>query len=167
MSQRALLELLRGRGAHADAVACFAGLTPELAGRCVAGFPHSIWQQLGHVNYWMRYEMARLSGAEPAYPEHAALSWETDPAPRDAAEWDAAVRRFGALIEELADVARRDEAELSQSVSASHASHEGVDTTVRGILWQTLVHNSYHLGQVAMLRRMLSVWPPPGGGDTW
>jgi uncharacterized damage-inducible protein DinB len=30
-----------------------------------------------------------------------------------------------------------------------------------------MVHNSYHVGQIAMLRRMLGAWPPQSGGDTW
>jgi uncharacterized damage-inducible protein DinB len=28
-------------------------------------------------------------------------------------------------------------------------------------------HNSYHIGQIVLLRRMLGAWPPPTGGDTW
>ena len=28
-------------------------------------------------------------------------------------------------------------------------------------------HVSYHVGQIALLRRMMNAWPPPGGGDTW
>ena len=28
-------------------------------------------------------------------------------------------------------------------------------------------HVSYHGGQIALVRRMLGAWPPPGGGDTW
>ena len=35
------------------------------------------------------------------------------------------------------------------------------------MLWQTAVHNSYHVGQIAMIRRALGAWPPQGGGDTW
>jgi len=29
------------------------------------------------------------------------------------------------------------------------------------------VHNSYHAGQVAILRQVLDAWPPPSGGLTW
>lgn len=28
-------------------------------------------------------------------------------------------------------------------------------------------HNSYHLGQVVILRQRLCAWPPPSGGLTW
>jgi uncharacterized damage-inducible protein DinB len=167
MSQRALLELLRGHGAHTDALECFRGLSVEVAGRRVDAFPHSIWQQLGHLNYWMRYEVDRIGGSDPEYPEHAALSWSADPAPRDGAAWDGELRVFETLLGELSRVAQSEGAELQRSIASPHSSHEGVDTTILGILWQTAVHNSYHLGQVAMLRRMLGAWPPPAGGDTW
>ena len=35
------------------------------------------------------------------------------------------------------------------------------------VLWQTLVHNGYHIGQVVAMRRALRAWPPRGVGDTW
>lgn len=28
-------------------------------------------------------------------------------------------------------------------------------------------HDSYHLGQVVWMRRLLGAWPPPAGVDTW
>ena len=40
-------------------------------------------------------------------------------------------------------------------------------TSTHAVLWQTLVHNSYHIGQVVILRRALGIWPPRGGGDSW
>ena len=48
--------------------------------------------------------------------------------------------------------------------------HEG-DTklagTLEAVLWQMVAHNSYHVGQIAMLRRTLGAWPPRKGGDRW
>jgi hypothetical protein len=29
------------------------------------------------------------------------------------------------------------------------------------------VHNSYHLGQVVLVRSALGEWPPKEGSDTW
>jgi len=28
-------------------------------------------------------------------------------------------------------------------------------------------HNSYHLGQIVSLRRLIGAWLPPSGGATW
>jgi hypothetical protein len=55
MSARALTELLRGNGAHADPLACVEDLSAEVAARQFAGFPHSIGQLVFHMNYWMDY----------------------------------------------------------------------------------------------------------------
>jgi uncharacterized damage-inducible protein DinB len=49
----------------------------------------------------------------------------------------------------------------------SQAGHATQGATVEDVVWQTIVHNSHHLGQVVMVRRLLGAWPPPGGGDTW
>ena len=167
MSRRALVELLRGRGAHTDIVECFRGLSADLATRVVPGFPNTVWQQLGHVNYWMQYELARIGGAAPAYPEQAALSWPRESGPGSGHKWDAELRSFETLLVKLSRLAESSEAELSRSIPSAHSSHQGVDTSILGILWQTVVHNSYHLGQVVQLRRALGAWPPPSGGDTW
>src|SRR4029450_4220177 len=64
--------LLRGKGAHADTVACVSGLGPELAGKRVVGIEHTIWQLLAHMNYWMDYELRSIAGPDVPYPEHAA-----------------------------------------------------------------------------------------------
>jgi uncharacterized damage-inducible protein DinB len=167
MRPAALVELIRGHGAHTDSVACFRGLSPETAGRRPAGFPYTVWQQLGHLNYWMEYEFARASGRQIEYPEHASLSWPEAEGPRDAAAWEAALGRFERNLAEMARLASSPDEVLERPVAMLHESQAGKDTSLLGVLWQTVVHNSYHLGQVALLRRALGAWPPPGGGDTW
>lgn len=161
-----LVELIRGKGAFTDALACVSGLGADTA-RQRAGAPYSVHELVFHMNYWMDYELGRLAGERPAYPEHAAEGWPRGAEPPSEAEWRAVEARFGALLQRMIELAR-DEAGAERNVpitnSAAHAS-QGV--TQRDVLWQTLVHNAYHLGQVATVRRMLGVWPPAGGGDTW
>jgi len=62
MSSTALAELLRGKGAHADPLACVEDLSADLAARQVADFPHAIGQLVFHMNYWMDYELRRIRG---------------------------------------------------------------------------------------------------------
>ena len=40
-------------------------------------------------------------------------------------------------------------------------------STAGTILKQIVAHNSYHVGQIAMLRRQFDAWPPQRGGDSW
>ncbi len=167
MSQRALTELLRGTGAHADPLACVEDISAELAARPVAGFPHSIGQLVFHLNYWMNYDLRRARGERPKYPEHNDESFPTKPTPADAAEWDRLRRDFSWFLNEHAVLASSSRADLDREVEPMHEDHKKRASTLEAILWQTVGHNSYHIGQIVMIRRMLGVWPPKGGGDTW
>ncbi len=164
-SELTLRELFRGKRAHVDPVACVEGLTLKLAIQHLAGFPHSIWQLVFHMNYWMGYELKRIRGERPAYPTHADGSWPAAPVPANETEWQQATADFRTLVEDLSALAEgRD---LDRAVDVMQPSQEQRAYSVRDVLWQTMVHNSYHIGQIAMLRRMLGVWPPRGGGDNW
>jgi uncharacterized damage-inducible protein DinB len=167
MFESVLSELLYGKGAHANPVACVEDLSAILASRTLDGFPHSTWQLVNHMNYWMDYELHRIAGACPAYPEHASASWLPNSAPAAEADWANAVARFRELIARLAEVAHSGTQALSRVVQPAHAQQGQHGSTVGAILWQVASHNSYHTGQIAMLRRHLNAWPPSSGGDTW
>jgi uncharacterized damage-inducible protein DinB len=163
MPHRTLLDLLRGRGAHADPVACLEGLSPEDAGRRLADVEHTIWQLVWHMNYWMEYELVSIEGPEASYPPHARESWPERDAPASAAEWREEVYRFQRQVDGLGEWARRAIIENS----AARVAHAERGETVQDVLWQMVAHNSYHTGQIVLLRRAFGLWPPPGGGDTW
>jgi uncharacterized damage-inducible protein DinB len=167
MAERALAELLYGKGAHANPLACVEDLPLELAGRRVEGFPHSIGQLVAHMNYWMEYEVRRIGGEGPKYPDHAAESWPTEAAPGNEHEWKNSISRFEEMIGKLKILAEASPERLALEVDPTNPDHAKHASTQRDVLWQTLVHNSYHVGQIAMLRRMFGAWPPRGGGDTW
>jgi len=167
MPERTLKELLYGGGAHANTLACVEDVPLDLAGRRAESFPHSIWQLVCHMNFWMEYERKRIHKEVLAYPAHAVESWPSDAAPPSEEEWRKAVARFRELLAEFAKLADLPPDFLAQQVPATHPDHANRSSSVLAVLLQTLVHNSYHIGQVAMLRRALGAWPPKGGGDTW
>jgi uncharacterized damage-inducible protein DinB len=167
VSRRALTELLRGKGAHVDPIACVEDISADIAVRQVVGFPHSIGQLIFHMNYWMNYDLRRVRGQRPRYPEHNAESFPQTPTPRDATQWDQLRRDFSRLLDEHATLAKCSRAELDQEIESMHESHKERASTLEAILWQTVGHNSYHVGQIALIRRMLGVWPPKAGGDSW
>jgi uncharacterized damage-inducible protein DinB len=167
MSQRELIELLRGKGAHADSLACVEDLSADLAARQVKGFPHSIGQLVFHLNFWMSYDLRRARGERPKYPEHNAESFPPMGTPADAAEWERLRQDFAQLLNEHVEMAKSPRAELDREVEPMHPDHKQRAGTVEAILWQTVGHNSYHVGQIVMLRRALGTWPPKAGGDTW
>jgi uncharacterized damage-inducible protein DinB len=167
VSEQIVIELLYGQGAHANTPACVEDVPFILSGRYTGNFPHSIWQLVYHMNFWMSYELARIRRQNPAYPEHASESWPANPAPDSEQEWRAAQVTFRDLIGELAKLAESPPDILAERVDSVHSEHEGISSSLLAVLWQILVHNSYHIGQLTMLRRALGAWPPRGGGDSW
>jgi uncharacterized damage-inducible protein DinB len=167
MSQRALIELLHGKGSHADPIACIEDLPAELAACTVAGFPHSIAQLVFHMNYWMDYELRRIRGERPKYPNHNSESFPPASSAADTKEWDRLRKQMGVLLDELSALVQSSTPELDRPIEVMDAAHTKVAGTQEAVLWQMAAHNSYHTGQIALIRRTLGAWPPRGGGDTW
>jgi uncharacterized damage-inducible protein DinB len=160
-------ELLRGRRAHVDPIASLEDVPAVVAGRTIEGYPHSIWQIVGHMNYWMEYEIRRIAGEHPAYPEHAIQSWPASLAPASEQEWLRAKEGLAAGIERLGEISQAPQDVLERPVEAMHEKEQPRSTSVEAVLWQIMVHNSYHVGQIAMMLRCFGKWPPPAGGDSW
>jgi len=162
-----LIELAYGKGAHVNPLACVEDLPLDLAGKVVSGFPHTVWQILRHLNYWMDYELKRIDGHAAPYPATAAESWPVEPKAASETKWRGEVMFFAKQLQELARLANSDPNFLSQPLAVKTPAHGQQSNTVHAVLWQTVVHNSYHIGQVVLLRRWLNAWPPKGGGDSW
>lgn len=151
-----VLQSLSGRGAHALVRDAVDGLDWEAAGESAGGGAHTVFQIVNHLVYWHDFALAWIDGGKPVTPEHAAESWPGGEAPETEAAWGDAVRRFLAGLGGLEERAR--ELELFEDRGPK---------TVLEILQLIASHNSYHVGQIAGLRRALGAWPPPGGGATW
>ncbi|MGH9493839.1 MAG: hypothetical protein ACRD3B_02480 [Candidatus Sulfotelmatobacter sp.] len=74
-----LTELLHGKGAHADPIACIEDISADFANRRVENFPHTIADLVFHMNYWMAYELRRIHGEKTQYPEHNSESFPSRP----------------------------------------------------------------------------------------
>src|ERR1700733_7666083 len=142
MFETTLTELLYGKGAHANPIACVEDLPASLASRKIEGFPHSIYQLVDHMNYWMDYELHRIAGASQPYPEHASASWLPNSAQTSDADWTHAVTRFGDLVAKLVELAKSGTQSLSREVLPAHAQQSQHSSTVGAILWQLVSHNS-------------------------
>jgi uncharacterized damage-inducible protein DinB len=152
----ALRHALSGAGAHVETHSIFAGLDWKLAGARPEHVQHSVYQLLNHMLYWQEWVVTWCDGRNPPIPKHASASWPGDAAPGDRHEWDDAVRAFRNGLKVLARRSR-DRSLLSKS---------GTKSTLE-MLHTIASHNSYHAGQVVVMRQMLGAWPPASGGLTW
>ena len=156
---RTLGHALRGEGAHVETTAALDGLSWEQAGERIAGAPHTVFQIVNHMIYWQDVFIQRLTGAHAPTPPHAAIGWPGGAEPASSQEWLGAVGRFNAglvAVQALVTVDTLDE-------PLPNWNHRTRAEAIAG----TASHNSYHLGQIVLLRRMLGAWPPPTGGDSW
>jgi uncharacterized damage-inducible protein DinB len=167
MGDTTLRELVYGKGAHVDPVACVEDISAELAVRTMGGYPHSIWQIVEHMNYWMEYDLSKIAGEDRPYPQKAIESWPAHPHPAGPAQWQATTRRFSDLLSRLTQLADSDATALARKIHNVGSPASPRESTVHAMLYQIAAHNSYHAGQIALLRRQAGEWPPERGGDTW
>lgn len=154
--ERVARHAITGEGAHVATVEIFSGLDWQEAGAEQRGAPHSLYQILNHMRYWQDWVVAWIDGEELPLPKHASGSWPGKVAPADEAEWEQAVRGFRRGLTDLEG--RAGEADLL-SLRSEKSRLEMLQTIG--------AHNSYHAGQVVLLRQLLGKWPPPSGGLTW
>ena len=162
MTGNALTQLLHGQGAHVDPLVCIEDLDAPVASQHIPNFPHSITDLVFHMNYWMNYELKRIRGQKPQFPEHNAESFPTTPQ-----NWDQLRRDFSWFLQEYSKLAESSPQELARHIESIHEGDKKVASTLEAIVSQMIAHNSYHPGQIAMIRRGLNAWPPKSGSDTW
>ncbi len=146
-----LLYLLSDGGAHVDFASAIGEWPVELRGSKPKGAAHTAWQLLEHLRIaqWDILEFSRNSShVSPDFPDGY---WPKGEKPPDEAAWQRSVRSFQADLE----VMQRLVADPATDLIARIAHGDG-----QTILREALLvadHNSYHIGQLVMLRKMLGV----------
>ncbi|MEO7145065.1 MAG: DinB family protein [Bryobacteraceae bacterium] len=150
--RRDLLELLEGKGAHADFEAVFSGVPSEARGRRAAGLPHTLWQLLEHLRIAQRdiLEFSRNSAhVSPKWPEGY---WPATDAPTEEGDWDRSIAAFKSDLEAM----RRLVVDPSTELLARIPHGDGQTIFREALLLAD--HNAYHLGQVVSVRQALENW---------
>ncbi len=129
---------LQGDGEYLPPARLLQDLSEAQASAILPGFPHSIAQIVAHMHYYQGQGLARRRGESWPAAEHLEETFAT-PQP---GTWPLLLSDFLGGVEEL------------QTLAADHVSY-GYPAAA--------LHNGYHLGQIALLRQMQSLWPPEGG----
>ncbi|WP_312027250.1 DinB family protein [Cytobacillus firmus] len=143
---------LHGENAHVDPLEVFEGLRWEMAGVKPANCPYSVWQIINHMIFWQDFYLVYLKGGVPNHPEHDEDSWPAETAPSNETEWSDTLLRFSKGLKEAESEAKKD---LKEQRDA------GLERTRGDLLATLMAHNSYHTGQVALIRQLIGAWPPP------
>jgi uncharacterized damage-inducible protein DinB len=148
-----LLYLLSDGGAHIDFVSAIGKLPVALRGTKPEGAPHTAWQLLEHLRIaqWDILEFSR--NAKHVSPEFPEGYWPKGEKPPDEAAWDRSVQAFQADLEAMQRLVADPATDLMARIP-----HGDGQTILREALL-VADHNSYHVGQLVMLRKMLGAWP--------
>jgi hypothetical protein len=141
--------LLRMQGAHISFQEAMANFPPALRGAKPQGAPHSAWELLEHMR--LAQEDILDFSRNPDYRERKFPDdyWPATATPSTEEAWSESVNRFRSDLEEMRALLADTKHDLLAKIP-----HGTGQTLLREALL-VADHNSYHLGQLMFLRKML------------
>jgi len=142
-------KVLAGKGAHMDFESVVSGFPKKLHGKKPSFIPYSAWQLLEHLRIaqWDILEFSRNANhVSPPWPEGY---WPKDPQPPKEEDWDRSVQQFQKDLNDMRALVSNPSTDLHRKIP--HGSGQN-------ILREALLvadHNSYHVGQLMMLCKIL------------
>jgi uncharacterized damage-inducible protein DinB len=147
-----LAKVLDWKEAHAGYDKAVDGVPPAQRGAVPDGLPYSIWQLVEHLRIAQHdiLDFCVNSGyEEKKWPDDY---WPASPAPASAADWDQSIAGYRRDRERLKQLAGDESIDLFAKIP-----HGSGQTYVRELLL-VADHNSYHVGQIVIVRRALGIW---------
>jgi hypothetical protein len=147
-----LIKLLTESEAHAPFDDAVENMPTALQGKRPKGAAHSPWEMLEHLRIaqWDILEFAH--NPKHKSPDFPSGYWPASPEPPDEKAWDKSAAKFRADREALCKLV----SDASTDLFAKIPHGDG-----QTILRQALLaadHNSYHVGELILLRRILGAW---------
>jgi len=150
--RKQLVALLSGSEAHADLEAAVKNLPADLRGKRPENGEHSPWEILEHLRIaqWDILDFSRN-------PKYKTMQWPEDywpksPAPPSDKAWHASIKAFREDLKAICDLVSDPATDLYAKIP-----HGDGQTILRQALL-TSDHNSYHIGQLILTRKLLGAW---------
>jgi|ERR1035441_44689 hypothetical protein len=147
-----LVKLLKGGNAHAEFEKVIEDFPVELRGKTPKGAEHSPWELLEHMRIAQSDILEFSRDADHTSPNWPEGYWPGTPAPPDANAWDKSVKAFRKDLKSMCDLVSDKKTDLYAKIP-----HGSGQTILREALLAA-DHNSYHLGQTVLVRRLLGTW---------
>jgi uncharacterized damage-inducible protein DinB len=148
-----LRKLLDWEDAHVDFDAAVEGIAPEHRGVAPAGIPFSPWQLLEHLRITQHDILDFCRNAayrERAWPKEY---WPASSSPPADSAWEESIQQYRRDRDALKRLAADPALDLFARIP-----HGTGQTYLRELLL-VADHNSYHVGQLVLVRRALGAWP--------
>jgi hypothetical protein len=150
--RKQLLQLLKGGNAHQPFEEAVKDLPASLRGVKPEKLPYSIWQLVEHIRIaqWDILEFSRDPDHEsPDWPEGY---WPKELAPADDAAWEQSLAQIQEDQEAFVALLNAPNADLY----APFPHGDGQNLLREALLIGA--HNSYHTGEIILVRRLLDAW---------
>jgi len=147
-----VVKLLKGGDAHADFATAIADFPGELRGKTPKWAEHSPWQLLEHLRLALEDLVDFSTNANYKAMEWPKEYWPEEDAPPDPKAWDRSVHAYCQALDAMCKLVEDPKIDLFAKIP-----HGDGQTILREAL-VAADHNSYHLGQLVLLRRLLGAW---------
>ena len=145
-----LVDAMRGHQAHIDFDSAVADFPVEARGQKPRNAPHTPWQLLEHMRI-AQHDILEFS----RHPKHQSPEWpdeywpKTD-APPNAQAWDNTIREYQSDARELNQLVQDLQNDLFKPIEG------GDGQTLLREARLVAAHNSYHLGHLVFLNKMIT-----------
>ena len=150
--RKELIFQLNGGNAHAPLEKVIAGLPPKYRGIVPPDLPYSCWQLLEHIRLAQADMLEFCSSREYEEKKWPEDYWPKSPVPGPRA-WETSIRSIKADRAAFTKLISRPDADLFSPLPW------GTGQTLFHEACLIIDHNSYHLGEIVTVRRILGVWP--------
>ncbi len=151
--RKELLALLSGGNAHMEFDEALDRFPIREINTKAPNVPYTPWHFLEHVRIaqWDILEFIRNPDhVSPDYPEGYRPSPDKE---ADAAQWKKTIKGFRADLKALENIVKDEKTDFFAPIP--HAK----DYTIFREILLAADHNAYHIGEFAMLRQVLDIWP--------
>jgi DinB superfamily len=148
-----LVDLLKGGNAHINFEEVVKRFSKTNRGQKPSGFPHSPWMLLEHMRLaqWDILEFSR--NAKHVSPEWPKGCWPESQVPPSDSAWSASISGFRRDLKAMEDLIANPKTDLYSNIPWGDGQ-----TVLREALL-VADHNSYHLGQLVDVARLLGAMP--------
>lgn len=147
-----LVKLLTTQQAHVTLDAAVKDFPAPMRGVKPQGLPYSAWQIIEHLRIaqWDILEFSRNPRhVSPKWPEGY---WPDSETPPDDEAWDQSVATIRSDLEQMKELVLEPRTDLDSPIEW------GDGQTILREAMLVAVHNSYHVGQLVLIRRLLGSW---------
>lgn len=150
--RKALIGYLEHPHTHASFVDAVKNFPEKMMNEKPMGLPYSFWQMLEHIRI-SQFDMVDFMH-NPGYKEMEWPKdyWPADSEKADAKMWNDAVKKYEKDYDALIKILRDPKFDILSTIP-----HGQGQTILREVL-QIIDHNSYHLGQFIVMRRLAGEW---------